>query len=98
MGRVQWLADGAAQIGFERVSVPAVLIEVGGERRLHGIRTSFQEVMGEPPLFEDTGREPDELLGTVEGTFSGSSHGPTVGRMALSVRAGSPAALSRAGY
>lgn len=77
---VQRLTDGAAQIGFERVPVPAVLVEIGGERRFHGVRTSLQEVMGESPLFEDTGREPDELLGTVEGACSGSSHGPTVGR------------------
>lgn len=77
---VQWLTDGAAEIGFERVPVPAVLVQVGGECGLHGVRTSFQEVMGEPPLFQDTGREPHELLGTVEGTCSGSSHGSTVGR------------------
>lgn len=98
MGRVQRLADGAAQIGFESVPVAAVLVEMGGERRLHGVCAPVQEMVGEAPLFEDTGREPDELLGAVEGACSCSSHGPTVGRWTLSARHSGPAALSGAGY
>lgn len=79
MGRVQRLAHRSPQIRFECVTVSAVLIEIGGERGLHCVRAPSQEVMGEPPLFEDAGREPDELLGTLEGACSCSGHGPTVG-------------------
>lgn len=80
MGGVQRLADRAPEIGFQRVTVAAVLVEVGGQGRLDGVGISAQEGMGEPPLFEDAGSEPDELLGTGEGVCSGSSHGPTVER------------------
>lgn len=78
MGGVQRLADRTAEIGFQRVGVAAVLVPVGGERRLDGVRVTVEEAVGEPPLFQDAGGEPDEVFGTGEGMYSGSSHGPTV--------------------
>lgn len=82
MRGVQGLADGAAQIGFEGVTVAAVLALVGGERRLDGVGVLAEEVMGEPALLKHPGRQPDEVLGTrqrgvggVRGC-SGTSHVP----------------------
>lgn len=63
---VQGLADRPAQIGLQRVPVPAVLVAVGVQRRLHGLRAAVQEVVGEETLLQHARGEPDELFGAEE--------------------------------
>ncbi|BFO15874.1 hypothetical protein SHKM778_22620 [Streptomyces sp. KM77-8] len=68
-GGVQRLADRSAQIGFERVAVPAVLVAVGVQRRLHRTGGAAPEAVGEEMLLEHTRGEPDEPLGPRERTL-----------------------------
>lgn len=66
MRGVQGLADGAAQIGLQRVPVAPVVVLVGGECGLHRVGAAAEEVVREPPLLQHAGRQPDEVLGSGE--------------------------------
>ncbi len=62
VGGVQRPADRAAQIGLQRVAVPAVLVAVGVQRGLHGVCGGATEEVGEEALLEHARGEPDEAL------------------------------------
>ncbi len=69
MPGVQRLADRAAEIGFERVTISLVVVAVGGQRGLHRVGradVAVQEVVRETALLQHACGEPDEVLGARE--------------------------------